>query len=66
MTGMALLFTRSYDASASAPIAFGTVDRAVQCAIPVPGAWGSKQVARNRHDMLQTVTDRTLKPDELD
>lgn len=30
-------------ASASLPIAYGTADRAVQCAIPIPGAWGSKK-----------------------
>ena len=31
----------------------------------IPGACGRKKVTRSRHDMLQTVMDRALKPDEL-
>jgi hypothetical protein len=41
------------------------VDRAVQGAIPIPGAWGSKEVTRICHDMLQPVMDRALKPDGI-
>jgi hypothetical protein len=33
----------SAPAPASSPIAYGTADRAVPCAIPIPGAWGSKK-----------------------
>jgi hypothetical protein len=42
-----------------------TADRAIQCAIPILGAWGSKKETRNRQNMLQTVMDHALKPDEL-
>ncbi len=53
------------DAFASSPIAYSAADRAVQCAIPIPGAWGRGVRNRSRNDMLQTVMDRVLKPDEL-